>query len=254
MEDMSNYMNQNITLPHDVIKLPSQGIFYKNKKKALKIGYLTASDENILLSNLENNNTEGLVTTLIRNKLYEPDINVDELLYGDIQAILMFLRNSSFGSSYTITSTDPKTNQKFTTDIDLSEINFKKLKNNPDENGFFTLKLPKSGLTVKLRILTIGDIQEIEQRSKSYPSGRVIPKQTWTLEKQIVEINGNNDRGYISSEVEKLPIMDSKEIRKFFKENEPGLDLNRTIIAPSGEKVNVNINFGVEFFRPFFEL
>lgn len=254
MEDMSNYMNQNITLPHDVIKLPSQGIFYKNKKKALKIGYLTASDENILLSNLENNNTEGLVTTLIRNKLYEPDINVDELLYGDIQAILMFLRNSSFGSSYTITSTDPKTSQKFTTDIDLSEINFKKLKNNPDENGFFTLKLPKSGLTVKLRILTIGDIQEIEQRSKSYPSGRVIPKQTWTLEKQIVEINGNNDRGYISSEVEKLPIMDSKEIRKFFKENEPGLDLNRTIIAPSGEKVNVNINFGVEFFRPFFEL
>lgn len=254
MEDMSNYMNQNITLPHDVIKLPSQGIFYKNKKKALKIGYLTASDENILLSNLENNNTEGLVTTLIRNKLYEPDINVDELLYGDIQAILIFLRNSSFGSSYTITSTDPKTSQKFTTDIDLSEINFKKLKNNPDENGFFTLKLPKSGLTVKLRILTIGDIQEIEQRSKSYPSGRVIPKQTWTLEKQIVEINGNNDRGYISSEVEKLPIMDSKEIRKFFKENEPGLDLNRTIIAPSGEKVNVNINFGVEFFRPFFEL
>jgi hypothetical protein len=36
------------------------------------------------------------------------------------------------------------------------------------------------------------------------------------------------------------------------KENEPKLDLKKTVIAPSGEKVDVEINFGVEFFRPFF--
>jgi hypothetical protein len=49
-----------------------------------------------------------------------------------------------------------------------------------------------------------------------------------------------------------MPIGDSKFIRKFMKENEPRLDLNRSVIAPSGEKVDVNIAFGVEFFRPFF--
>jgi hypothetical protein len=52
--------------------------------------------------------------------------------------------------------------------------------------------------------------------------------------------------------VEAMPIMDSKFIRGYMVENEPRLDLNREIIAPSGEKVNVSIAFGVEFFRPFF--
>jgi hypothetical protein len=35
-------------------------------------------------------------------------------------------------------------------------------------------------------------------------------------------------------------------------ENEPRLDLIKEVIAPSGERVMVNIAVGVEFFRPFF--
>jgi hypothetical protein len=49
-----------------------------------------------------------------------------------------------------------------------------------------------------------------------------------------------------------MPIMDSKHIRKVIRDNEPKLDLTKSIIAPSGEKVSVEISFGVEFFRPFF--
>jgi hypothetical protein len=49
-----------------------------------------------------------------------------------------------------------------------------------------------------------------------------------------------------------MPIADSKYIRKFMDENEPKLDLTRTVIAPSGEKLTVNVGFGVDFFRPFF--
>ena len=49
-----------------------------------------------------------------------------------------------------------------------------------------------------------------------------------------------------------MPIMDSKYIRKFMKENEPGIELIKTVIAPSGDKVDVDINFGVEFFRVFY--
>jgi hypothetical protein len=56
----------------------------------------------------------------------------------------------------------------------------------------------------------------------------------------------------IAKFVESMPIMDSKHIRSFMNENEPGLDLTREVTAPSGEKVMVNIAFGVEFFRPFF--
>ena len=70
--------------------------------------------------------------------------------------------------------------------------------------------------------------------------------------KQIVDINGSQDKEYISKFIETMPIADSKHIKNFLKSNEPGLDLIKYVMAPSGEKVEVNINFGVEFFRPFF--
>jgi hypothetical protein len=48
-----------------------------------------------------------------------------------------------------------------------------------------------------------------------------------------------------------MPIADSKYIRKFILNNEPRLDLSKEVTAPSGEKVMIDIAFGVEFFRPF---
>jgi hypothetical protein len=70
--------------------------------------------------------------------------------------------------------------------------------------------------------------------------------------KQIVEINGETDREKVAQMVNNLPIMDSKFIKNFIRENEPSLDLKRTVRAPSGELVTFEITFGVEFFRPFF--
>jgi len=49
-----------------------------------------------------------------------------------------------------------------------------------------------------------------------------------------------------------MPIADSKFIRKFMEDNEPRLDMKRVIMAPSGERLTVNVGFGVDFFRPFF--
>jgi hypothetical protein len=49
-----------------------------------------------------------------------------------------------------------------------------------------------------------------------------------------------------------MPLADSKFIKKFMIENEPKLDMVRVVIAPSGEKLSVNVGFGVDFFRPFF--
>jgi hypothetical protein len=49
-----------------------------------------------------------------------------------------------------------------------------------------------------------------------------------------------------------MPIMDSKYIRNFIRENQPSLDLVKSVKAPSGDLVSFEITFGVEFFRPFF--
>jgi len=47
MENEIQYGQMNFNLPHDVVPLPSQGLFYANKKKSVKVGYLTAQDENL---------------------------------------------------------------------------------------------------------------------------------------------------------------------------------------------------------------
>ena len=242
---------QGFNLPHDVVQLPSGGIFYKSKKKSIKVGYLTANDENFLLSGAQSNK-DNMIVSLLRNKIYEHDLRPEELLDGDIEAIFIYLRNTSFGPEYTLSLTDPKTDKLFETTIVLDELNIKQTQHKPDENGLFTTKLPKTGVTIKLRPLNYGDNLEIDKLSDSYPAGRVVPKVTWRLQKQIVEVDGNTNQGDISMFVDQLPIMDSKYIRNFMRDNQPSLDLTRTAIAPSGELVSFEIAFGVEFFRPFF--
>jgi hypothetical protein len=233
------------------VSLPSGGIFYKNKKKAVKIGYLTASDENIIL-NTSQNNRESVVLSLLRNKLYETDLKPDELLTGDVEAILIFLRNTAFGPDYEVNLTDPQTGRKFNYTLVLDELNIRKTEYKPNEEGLFVVKLPKSGNEVKLKPMSLADSLEIEKLVDTYPSNRVAPKVTWKLNKQIVSVDGESDKGVIAKYIETMPIMDSKFVRNFLNENEPRLELQKEVTAPSGEKVIVDITFGVEFFRPFY--
>ncbi len=162
------------------------------------------------------------------------------------------MRNTSFGPEYIINLVDPQTNKTFTHTVILDELNIKKSQHQPDENGFFITKLPKTGTTVKIKPTTFYDTIELDKMVEQYPAGRQAPRVTWKLQKQIVEIDGDSDRGKIAMFVDTLPIMDSKYIRTFLRENEPSLDLKRTATAPSGELVSFEITFGVEFFRPFF--
>ena len=241
-----DYGQQNFTLPHDVVPLPSQGIFYKNKKKSIKVGYLTASDENILMGG-----GEDLTINLLRAKIYEPDIRVEDLLEGDIEAILVFLRNTSFGQEMVLNLTDPVTRKPFQATVDLGSLPLVKGQD-PSEDGTFTLNLPKSQTTVKIKPLSYGELMDIERQVSAYPQGRTAPKVTWRLAKQIVEANGTTDKGEIVKFIETMPIADSKAIKKFMDENEPKLDMNKTVTTPSGEKLTVNVGFGADFFRPFF--
>lgn len=247
-EQTRNYAQSNLTLPHDIVPLPSEGVFYKNKKKSVKVGYLTAADENILMA--VNADT---TTNLLRSKLYEPDMRIDDLLEGDVEAILIFLRNTGFGPEVNMNLTDPQTKKNFQTTVVIDQLSIIKGEK-PNEDGTFTTRLPKSGVTVKLRPITYGEINDIQKTIDSYPQGRVAPKVTLRLNKEIVEVDGTTDKAEIAKFVEQMPIMDSKYIRKFMDENEPRLDMKKEVIAPSGERLTVNVGFGVEFFRPFFGL
>ncbi len=176
----------------------------------------------------------------------------EELLEGDVEAILLFLRNTSFGPEYNIFVNDPKTGKSFEATVMLDELNIIQSKTQPNNEGFFEIVLPMSGAHVKLKMLSLMDTMEIDRIVDLYPIGYNAPIVTTRLSKTIVELNGDRDPNKIATFIQNMPINDSKFIRNFMRDNEPRLDLKRTVIAPSGEKVDVNIAFGVEFFRPFF--
>jgi hypothetical protein len=240
------YGQANFSLPHDVVPLPSQGIFYKNKKKSVKVGYLTANDENLLMAG-----GEDMTPNLLRTKIYEPDLRVEEMLEGDVEAILIFLRNTAFGPEMEVTLTDPTTRKSFKTTVSLEQLSILQGQT-PNEDGTFITTLPKSQTTVKLKPMTYGEILENQRIADSYPVGRVAPKVTLRLQKEIVEANGSTDKGEIAKFIEQMPIADSKFIRNFMSENEPRLDMTRVVMTPSGDRLTVNVGFGVDFFRPFF--
>lgn len=245
-QNTQQYSQHEFSVPHDVVPLPSQGIFYKNKKKTLKVGYLTAMDENILMAG-----GNDMTLNLLRSKIFESDLRPEELIEGDIESILIFLRNTAFGPEMNLNLTDPVTGKPFSANVRLDELGVIRGQN-PDEDGTFTVQLPVTQTTVKLRPLSYGQISEISILADSYPQGRVVPRRTWRLQKEIVALNGSDDKGEIAKFIETMPIADSKFIKKFMNENEPRLDLKRSVMAPSGEKLTVNVGFGVDFFRPFF--
>lgn len=182
MDESQQYGQLNFNLPHDVVPLPSRGIFYKNKKDSIKVGYLTASDENILLAG-----GSDMTLNLLRAKIYEPGMRPEELMEGDVEAILIFLRNTSFGPTMDVTVTDPKTGNPFKTSVDLSELDIKK-GTSPSEDGTWTVKLPVSGKSVKLKPLTFGESIELSKQLLLYPEGRIPPKRTLRLQREIVEL------------------------------------------------------------------
>jgi hypothetical protein len=248
-----DYGQQNFSLPHDIVQLPSGGVFYKSKKKAIKVGYLTANDENLLV-NVIRKNSSNIVMNLLRTKIYEHDLKSEELTESDVEAVLLFLRNTSFGTDYNVIVKDPVTNQNFDAVVSLEAMNFKKTNVKPKEEGYFEVTLPKSGFSAKIKPLSYADTLELENLMEKYPKERTAPVITWRLNKHIVELNGITERSQIASLIDSLPIGDSKYIRNFLRENTPSLDFKKEVKAPSGELVTIDVTFGVEFFRPFFEL
>ena len=241
------------TIAYDVVELPTKGIYYKNKKKSVRVAYLTAADENILSS--QNLIASGkVVDELLKRKIVDKDLSIDDIVEEDRQAILIFLRNTAFGSDYTLTATDPKTNNTFTVDVDLSQLKVKDFTLEEDVNGEYPFYMEKSKANITFQFLTLKQEKEIEEIRKSWNGVGVAPVITKQLEFMIKSVGGNKEQMSIRQFIESLPIKDSQDFRKYVSENKPGLDLTQTVTTPSGDNIQIEIGFGVEFFRPFYGL
>lgn len=154
---------------YDVIPLPSKGEAYRNKMSKVSVAYLTAYDENMIVSpNLYRDNL--IIDYLLQEKLLSQEIPPMDLLEGDRDAIILFLRATGYGNEYPITATDDATGKEFDTVVDLSKLQYKEFRLKGDDNGWFPFTLPVSGKEVKFRfpthrdIMTLKKLQEAEDR------------------------------------------------------------------------------------------
>jgi hypothetical protein len=241
------------TISYDVVELPSRGIFYPNNKKSLKVAYLTASDENILSApNLIQ--TNSIVTELLKRKILDRDFPIEDMVEEDKQTVLIFLRNTAFGSEYSVTLTDPKTELDFKAKVDLGSLTFKPFELVPDSNGEYPYFMEKSKIDITFKFLTPKQENELSEIQKSWNGNGFAPVVTKQLEMMIKSVAGNKDQMNIRNFIDRLPIKDSQDFKKYISENRPGMDLKQTTKTPSGEDIQFYIGFGVEFFRPFYGL
>ena len=149
----------------DVIPLPSKGECYESKTPKIAVSYLTANDENMIVS--PNLYRDGLILDyLLKAKIKNNTIDPDDLLEGDREAIILWLRATGYGTQYPVTVTDNKTGIDFDTIVDLTQIKHKPFTLKGDENGYFDYELPVTKHKIKFRFLTHGDIKQIENIEK----------------------------------------------------------------------------------------
>ncbi len=240
------------TIAYDVVELPSKGIHYVNKKKVLKVAYLTASDENILSS--PNFIAQSMVVEeLLKRKILDRDITVEELVKEDREAILIFLRNTAFGTEYKMSAIDPKTGEDFEVMIDLSTVKVKDFDLKANENGEYDYFLPMSKLPITFKFLTQKQELDLKDLEKNWDQSIVAPVKTKKLEMMIKSLDGRRDPMEIYSFINnKMPLKESQDFQKYVDQKKPGLDLLFPIETPSKEIINARVGFGVEFFRPFY--
>jgi hypothetical protein len=234
----------------DVIPLPSKGKTYPSKKSNIRVSYMTTADESILTSPNLLQSGEFL-EILINRKVLEPELRYRDLLVGDRNAIMIWLRATAYGENYAVTLLDENDNP-FDTEINLNSLSFKNLGAEPDAEGLFDFVFPVSKHRIKFRFLTCGDIEDIEKQLEQDKLNEIpINKNsTYTMQKMIVEVNGSRDKNMINDYVESIRIRDSKEFVKYVNSIESGVDLTLKVGTPGGGSVDTFLPINLNFFWP----
>jgi hypothetical protein len=147
-------------------------------------------------------------------------------------------------------------NQSFETEVNLNELKVKKLGAEPDSEGYFDMLLPLSKVNIKFKLLTVRDVDEIDELvNRDRKNNSIINNMsTYTLEKHIVEVNGVRDRNSIKEFVQNLRIQDAKTLRDYIEKIESGIELEIEIQTPRGGSIKTFLPLNLKFFWPNFSV
>jgi hypothetical protein len=244
----------NYNAPFDVIPLPSRGKHYKNKKPNIRLAYMTTADENILTSPNLLQSGEFL-EILINRKVLEPELRYKDLLPGDRNAIMIWLRATGYGEMYPVTLLD-ENEIPFDTEVNLNDLKTKECPIDPDDDGLYTFTLPIMKAVIRFKMLTCGEIDDLDkiiqdEKEKGIPVNNIT---TYKFEKMIVEVNGSRDRNMIKDFVSVMRISDAKSFDNYIEELESGIDLNIEVTTPGGGSVATFLPLNLNFFWPNFRV
>jgi len=216
--------------PTEFIDLPSKGWFYpKGSPLAsgqVELKYMTAREEDILTS--ANLIRKGKVIDTLINALLVTDVNYDDILVGDKNAIMIAARILGYGKDYDLDYTCPKCGELNKLQVDLTGLNNKEL----DFDKFtqysneFDYELPLSKNTITWRFMDGKSEKALDSELKGlakFASKEGPGKDLTTrLKHQIIAINGNRDvkaiREFVDAE---LFAQDSLALRTKMRESAP---------------------------------
>ena len=222
-------------IPVELIPLPSAGLVYSPesmlyKKESLKIKAMTAKEEDILSSNAYMK--EGTVINhLVKSCVLEQGFNPEELLLGDRNALLIAIRITGYGSTYPVKISCDNCSHVNELNTALTDIPIKRLNIQPIEHGknLFEYQLPVTKKKVTFKFMTAKDEFDNAKRKKNIKRHKLSNTDdtiTSNLFYAIQSIDNVTDKNKIRHFINNMPAYDSKEIRKFMRENEPGMDMN----------------------------
>jgi hypothetical protein len=239
-------------LPTETIELPSKGLVYPEgnplSSGTVEIKYMTAKEEDILTNQNYINN--GTVLDKLLKSLIVTDINYNDLLIGDKNAIMVSARILGYGAEY-------KFNYNGKEEVvDLSSLENKPLDESLYTQGLneFSFTLPTSGNEITFKLLTHGDEvkvnQELEGLKKINREGS--PELTTRLKHMITSVNGDKERKIIREFVDTAFLArDARAFREYISQIQPDVDLT---FFPSRTTKPISLPIGISFFWPDVEL
>ncbi len=246
-------------IPIESVPLPSNGLVYPSEssihcKETVEIRAMTAREEDILTSRaLIKKGT--VITELIKSCLTDKRIQVNDMIVGDRNAIMVALRITGYGAEYAVEADCPKCSTRSKQEFNLADMPIKRLDIEPTAKGqnSFEFKLPVTKKTVHFKFLTgkdEEDISAIQEKSKKH--GAIADNLvTNRLQYSIISIEGKTDRGTINAFIRNMPARDSMSLRKYIEAHEPGIDMKGEFdCASCGEQSEVRVPLGASFFWP----
>ena len=247
----------NPKFPTEVVSLPSNGYFYPEDNPLssgeIEIKYMTAREEDILTSS--NLIQKGIVLDKLLESLIVSNINLDDLLIGDKNAILLAARVLAYGKEYEFEYVDSSSGESKIDTVDLTsfqpkDVDFKKFTKGVNEHDF---TLPNSKKVITFKLVTQGDEKSVEAQLKALIkiSKGVSPEITTRLKQQIVAVDGNRDTATINKFVDnELLSRDSFQFRKHLTTITPDVDMTVMIELDNGEVEEVAVPVTAQFFWP----